>query len=267
MSWTTANILVTSLAYLLSTVLFMAHLLRFQDQMLLWARRSCIGAFALHGIAIVHLYFGPAAATTDWVTSLALVVSFGVVCVYVMGTARGRWVLSGAFLAPIVTVIIFSVWAGVRQPRPVAPEVYSVIAPLHIGASLLGIVAFLVAFVASGFYLVQEYQLKRKTLDMSLDRKGISQVALEKVASKAIGIGFPLYTLGIVLGAVWIMRTEFSQIAAQYVLSVASWGIYGVLLYGHVTAGWRGRKAAMWTIIGFLGALSVTLIYLSRSAT
>jgi ABC-type uncharacterized transport system permease subunit len=50
----------------------------------------------------------------------------------------------------------------------------------------------------------------------------------------------------------------------QYSIAVAAWIMYAVLLVARVTAGWRGRRAAIMTLGGFATSLTVLIIYFVR---
>jgi len=69
-----------------------------------------------------------------------------------------------------------------------------------------------------------------------------------------------------VTGAVWVMRLSGALFTPQYLLATVTWLLYGGLLLARVTAGWRGRKAALVTLAGFGTAMAVLLIYLLRGA-
>ena len=42
------------------------------------------------------------------------------------------------------------------------------------------------------------------------------------------------------------------QFNHKVIFSIASWLIYGWLLFGRYQYGWRGKKATRWTLIGFV---------------
>jgi ABC-type uncharacterized transport system permease subunit len=46
-------------------------------------------------------------------------------------------------------------------------------------------------------------------------------------------------------------RGSFLNLYGREIWSILSWLIYGGLLYARLSAGWRGRKAAVLAIIGF----------------
>jgi len=90
---------------------------------------------------------------------------------------------------------------------------------------------------------------------------------LDALAYEALWLGFPLLTLGIILGllqaqqlwgAYWIWGTKETW-------SLLTWLIYGLLLLARLNAGMRGRKAAILSIVGF-GAVLVTFLGVSLMA-
>jgi ABC-type transport system involved in cytochrome c biogenesis permease subunit len=73
--------------------------------------------------------------------------------------------------------------------------------------------------------------------------------------------GFPLLTLGIITGA---LSAEFSRGAylnwnPEQTWALVTWVFYFVVLMGRLTVGWRAKRAAYLTIIGFAGVI-LTLI-------
>lgn len=50
----------------------------------------------------------------------------------------------------------------------------------------------------------------------------------------------------------------------QYALSFLTWLIFAGLLVGRRVLGLRGRRAAMWTLVGFVMAVSILGVYLLR---
>lgn len=258
-------IIATCLGYLSSTVVYMFYLLRFRESSLRLGRRLMTAAWLLHGCTLVARYLIGAGGGEGLATDILLVASFIAVGAYFLTSYKRPGNMGGAFLAPIVTVVLYSVWEGARQAGRVKDQVMEIVTPLHIAASTIGVMAFTVAFFVSILYLVQDHNLKKHKLLVSSKGRIPPLGTLERANHRAIMIGFPIYTVGIVLGAVWVGKMANHGIPPQYVLAIASWVIYGLLLYSRLTIGWKGRRAAVLTIIGFLSSLSVVLIYMSRT--
>jgi ABC-type transport system involved in cytochrome c biogenesis permease subunit len=112
-------------------------------------------------------------------------------------------------------------------------------------------------------YLLQERQLKSKSLGAMYYRLP-SLDFLDGLGHRALLVGFPLLTAGLITGALqaqaaWgrVLTWDPTQL-----LSLVTWVIYGGLLQARLTAGWRGRKAALLSVLGF-GAVLVTVLGVS----
>ena len=122
----------------------------------------------------------------------------------------------------------------------------------HTICSLLSYVAFLAAFIAGLLFLIQERQLKRKTMGL-LFRRLPSLQALDRVNFLAIGIGFGLLSLGTAFGFLGAGRLlgRWWTGDPKECLTVAVWGAYLVLWLVRRGATLRGRRVALLSILGF----------------
>jgi ABC-type uncharacterized transport system permease subunit len=128
---------------------------------------------------------------------------------------------------------------------------------VHIVLVLLGIAALVFTCVASILYLFQERELKAKK-----PRKFYYRLpalgTLDELISKFMGVGFVLFTLGVIAGSTWAFMSLKDNWIRQpsIVISFFTWGIYLAMICLRVTAGWRGRRAAIMTltVIGFSAA-------------
>jgi ABC-type uncharacterized transport system permease subunit len=80
--------------------------------------------------------------------------------------------------------------------------------------------------------------------------------ALEKVMFRLIATGFGLLTLALITGFVFVTNLFTQNLVQKTVLSIIAWVLFGVLLFGRLRFGWRGRSAVRWTLSGF-GILAV----------
>ena len=74
---------------------------------------------------------------------------------------------------------------------------------VHMTCSLLSYAAFLVAFVSGMLFLIQERQLKRKTMGVLFHRLP-SLETLDRANFLAISAGFGLLSIGVVFGLVGV---------------------------------------------------------------
>ena len=123
---------------------------------------------------------------------------------------------------------------------------------LHTWCSLLSYGAFLAAFVTGILFLIQERQLKRKTMGMLFYRLP-SLDALDRVNFRAISIGFGLLTVGATSGfleAVLLRGRWWTGDPKEY-LTVLLWAGYFALWVLRRRATLRGRRVALLSIAGF----------------
>jgi ABC-type transport system involved in cytochrome c biogenesis permease subunit len=67
-------------------------------------------------------------------------------------------------------------------------------------------------------------------------------------------VGFPFLTFGIISGIIYaqIVRGRFWTWDPKEILAAITWLVYAALLHERLAVGWRGRRAAVMTIVGFL---------------
>jgi len=135
---------------------------------------------------------------------------------------------------------------------------------LHMTCSLLSYVAFLIAFLAGLLFLIQERQLKHKQMGW-LFRRLPALRTLDRINVIAIGAGFCLLSLGVVLG-VWGARAllgDWWRWDPKETLTLVLWASYLVLWLVRLRATLRGRKVALLSILGFTLVL-FTFVGVSR---
>ena len=173
--------------------------------------------------------------------------------------------LVGALLVPVVIVLES---AARLTPERGASTAASILGKLHIGLATIGVAVFAVAAVLAAVYLVAERQLKHRRFG-ALFRQGPPLAMLDGLNRRSILVGFPIFTVAMVTGAIWVMRLPeggpHRLLRPEYALSTITWCLYAALLLARLVAGWRGRRAALVTLLGFGAALGVLAIYLLRS--
>ena len=122
----------------------------------------------------------------------------------------------------------------------------------HVICSLLSDAAFLIAFVAGVLFLVQERQLKRKTMGALFHRLP-SLGRLDDINFAAIGIGFGLLSLGLLCGLLAVRRLFgrwWIGDPKEY-LTLLLWAVYLLLWLVRLRATLRGRRVALLSVLGF----------------
>ena len=176
--------------------------------------------------------------------------AFLIVALYLFIHWRYKAPSLGVFIFPLVFVMSMVATLGNPVSAWSSPVMRNAWLTVHIALVLLGYAALLFTAVGSVLYLFQERQLKAKrpsALSYRLPPLG----TLDDLISKTMAIGFVLITLAVIAGSTWAfieLKTDWIR-QPKIAISFFTWGVYLALVCLRVTAGWRGRKAAVGTIV------------------
>lgn len=161
---------------------------------------------------------------------------------------RYRFESLGLFFFPAVFVLTGT--ASLIAPVGVWPDTTTrnTWLMVHVVFVLLGYVTLFLTALASVVYLIQERHLKSKK-PMELLGKLPPLGTLDDLITKSLGFGFVLMTLGVVTGATW----AFVEVGPRWAdprmtTAIATWAFCLLMVFLRVTAGWRGRKAALMAV-------------------
>jgi ABC-type uncharacterized transport system permease subunit len=76
--------------------------------------------------------------------------------------------------------------------------------------------------------------------------------SLERALFSVIAIGTAALTVAILAGLLFVTNIFAQHLIHKTVLAIVAWAIFACLLFGRWRFGWRGRKAARYTIAGFV---------------
>jgi len=211
-----------------------------------------LAAFLAHGGAIAarSITAGHVAVVTDY-EALSFF-AWLVVGVYVAVELRYRLAAVGAVVAVFAFVVTLGAAVFYSGVEELPPNLRSAWLFVHVTLAFLGNAVLALAFCVSLVYLFHERQLKEKRVGERM-RRLPSLETLDQLNYRALSWGFPLLTLGIITGAVWGKYSwgSFWSWEPREVFSLIVWMLYAGLLQARLVAGWRGRRLATVTIIGF----------------
>jgi ABC-type uncharacterized transport system permease subunit len=122
---------------------------------------------------------------------------------------------------------------------------------LHVLLSMLAWSLLALASVQAGALAVQDSYLRRRK-PTGFVRALPPLMTMEALLFEMIGIGFVLLTLALISGFAFLDDMFAQHLVHKTVLSVLAWLVFGWLLIGRRLWGWRGRKAIIWTMSGFV---------------
>ncbi|UKL14188.1 c-type cytochrome biogenesis protein CcsB [Dissulfurimicrobium hydrothermale] len=238
--------------YFLATAGFLANIITLRKDAGKVANLFLYGAFVAHGLAILLRMFE--AGHTPLV-SMHESLSFVAWCMvggYLILQSLNRVKSLGAFVTPLALVIMIASSIQKRQIPSLPPALQSAWLPIHAAICLAAYAIFALAFCLAIMYLIQERQIKDRRLG-AIFRRLPSLENLDIMIGRCLAVGFLLLTIGIITGSIWAENAWGSYWSwdPKETWSLITWLFYAALLHQRLTVGWRGRKAAIMTILAF----------------
>lgn len=173
----------------------------------------------------------------------------------------GAFLIAVAVVLMIVGQLLGGPAAAVNLGPVQAQQLRSWRVAFHVALILFGNAAFAFGAVSSALYLFQDAQFRRHRTNL-FTRRLPSLATLQTVARRAISLGFPVYTAGLLLGVVRAVEEQVPGwwLDPRIVLAGLIWLVYGtylVLVYRH---GISSRTAAWISIAGFVLVIIVAIL-------
>ncbi len=251
---------IAALLYLLASACFIVYVFFLRDSVSKLSPWILFGGFAAHSAAVaVHFLQTGYPNVTQFREALTLY-CWILVAGYLIVQLKYHVTVLGAIIAPLALLMTLAAFAFGTGPEQLPPELHTYWLPVHVMLAFLGNAAFALAFAVSLIYLMQEHKLKQKKIT-SLMKRFPSLETLDRLNYVFLVWGFPLMTLGILTGSLWagIHWGNYWSWDPRQISSGLAWLFYGAILHGRITAGLRGKKAAVLTMVGFCVVLGYFL--------
>jgi cytochrome c-type biogenesis protein CcsB len=174
---------------------------------------------------------------------------------FLIAYAKYRVASLSVFAFPLIFIMTFVANLDYDPAASIPPVLRSNWIYIHTPMVFLGYAALFIAFLGAIMYLIQEHALKSKH-PVRFHNWLPSLDICDDLAYRSLAIGFPLMTLGIITGALWAQGVGIVWAKDATVLfSFLTWLVYLLLIFYRLIAGWRGRKAAYLSIVGFIGVV------------
>ncbi len=255
-------------AYFASMVLFVIYLASRINATALLANLLAYVGLAVHTAAIGLRWYesyqvpgGIGHAPMSNLYESVVFFAWTIILIYLIIDLKYRQRAVGAFVVPFAFIAM--IWAQLRlndSIEPLVPALQSNWLTYHVITCFLGYAAFAVACGVSIMYLIKIGKEERSSADSPVG--GVlslfpSTKILDDINYKAIMIGFPLLSLGIITGAAWANYAwgTYWSWDPKETWSLIVWFIYAAFLHARFTRGWVGRKAAWLSIVGFAATI------------
>ncbi|HAX99239.1 MAG TPA: c-type cytochrome biogenesis protein CcsB [Candidatus Atribacteria bacterium] len=239
--------------YIIGTSIFLIYLIK---PKLLFAQVAfyfTILGFVFHSTILIYRYFTYAYFPVTNLHQSLFFFAWCLIGIFIIFNIKHKIPVLGSFVTPLACVFLSSSATIFSQcPIPIPPSLRSIWLPIHTSLSFLGEAFFALAFCGGLMYLIQENQIKNKKWSQFLHRLPSLQT-LDDLNYLCLCFGFPFLTLGIITGSIWAEYTwgSYWNWDPKETWSLVTWLIYAALLHGRLIIGWRGKRAALFSIFGF----------------
>jgi cytochrome c-type biogenesis protein CcsB len=256
---------VTTFAYLVSMVLFFAFLASRNKAVGIGGSLAAYAGFLAQTIAIGLRWkesydMGHGHAPLSNLYESVVFFTWTIILIFGILDMKYKYRIIGAFVVPFA--LLGMAWAqlGLQSGiEPLVPALQSNWLLYHVITCFLGYACFAVACGISIMYLIK---IRSESADSNASAGGVvsmfpSARILDDMNYRAIMIGFPLLTLGIITGAAWANYAwgTYWSWDPKETWSLIVWFVYAAFLHARITRGWVGKRAAWLSIIGFAATI------------
>ncbi len=208
--------------------------------------------FAFHTAAIIARYFISGNIPITNLHEASSFFSWCIVLLFFYIVYRYKIYILGAFIMPVVFALMLASSMLPRTIGPLSPVLQSYWLGIHTVFAFIGYAAFAMAFGIGLMYLIQEHYVKSKHIG-GLFRRLPSLQTLDEINYRLVTIGFPFLTLAMITGAIWSEKAwgGYWRWDPKEVWTLITWFVYALVLHVRLTSGWRGKRTAILSIIGF----------------
>ena len=228
----------------------------------------------------------------EYSSLLALLVVVGALVV-VEGVYKVRSLTGFALMFSVLTMAVAVSFLYVG-PGPLVPALNSYWIKIHVQAAIWGSSLFALGGIATIAYLVVDRSERRRlesmsaktpppimggAIDLDADpdvpadlvpdsaedaetrpatrRLVPSAAGLDRLAYRIIAVAFPIWTFAVIAGAIWAQEAwgRYWGWDPKETWSFITWVIFAGYLHARATSGWKGRRAAVIALVGFVSLL------------
>jgi cytochrome c-type biogenesis protein CcsB len=249
-------LVIATLFYLCGTVGYLVYLFRDLRQLHHISWTILLTGALFHGVALVMRTAGTGHLPLTSVQDALCLFAWVFVVTYLILQIYLQLRILGSFVSPLA--VVFMVSSSLLPSNMVLKSEFfkSGWVIVHVASLFLANALFALAFSLGVMYLLQERYIKRKSFGLLYERLPPLD-RLDSIAHYCLMSGFPLMTAGLITGfayAAVVWHTPWSWDPKE-ILSLVTWVIYAVLVHERLAVGWRGRRAAWLSILGFSATL------------
>jgi cytochrome c-type biogenesis protein CcsB len=229
-----------------------------------------VGSVTTRGLSVHRVPWGNMYEFSSMVSLVA-------VTVFLVLLSRQPVRFLGLFvMAPVVLYLGLAGTVLYANAGPLVPALNSYWIKIHVVAAITASGAFMVSGVLTVLYLLKE-RWERRAVSLGPGAAAVAEVGapptgpvttarrgglmawlpdaarLDRLAYGVVSFAFPIWTFAIIAGAIWAEQAWSRAWGwdPKETWSFITWLAYAAYLHARATAGWRGRRAAVLSLIGF----------------
>ncbi len=238
--------------YMLSTAAFVAYLFFQRNAWQKAGHLLLLAGFLCHTLLLLWDGVQSGLFPGSNLSQNLILAAWAFSCVFLLVQYRFQLKVLGVYAAPFAAAVMIMA-AGLPSETAAGSAFFkSFWVFFHVLTMFGGNGALALACGAGILYLIQEGTIKAKRRGFFF-RRLPSLELLDRVGYTCIVSGFTLLTIGLVTGIIYAKTAwgKFWSWDPKEIWSAVVWLFYAALLHERLTVGWRGRKAAIMSIIGF----------------
>jgi len=177
------------------------------------------------------------------------------------------WTLGVFVMGAVVVTLGLADTLIYTAPGDLVPALQSYWLDIHVTAMTLATGIFFVPAVLGFVYLWVDRYTRRVAAGQAAPGNGIVRrlptiEQLDRLTYRTIVFGFPVWTFGVIAGAIWADQAWGRYWGWDPVETWAfiTWVLYAAFLHARATAGWRGRRAHYVQLLGFASLIFNILV-------
>ncbi len=242
-------------AYLVSAAAFIAAFIFSKDKVSRAGVWLSMAAIVLNGLSLIARWISSGHPPLTGIYETLSLFSFfiGIVFIFIV---RKKWVKAGVLgvsVLPLILVFVLVALINYSEAGALAVSLRSIWLFIHVPIAIFSYALFGVAAVCGVLYLLKS----RQRGDEPEGGRSHDINVIDKVVYRSVAGGFIMLTIAIVTGAVWAESAWGSYWSwdPKETWSLITWFVYAIFLHTRLVKGWKGKKAAIIAIIGFVAVI------------
>jgi cytochrome c-type biogenesis protein CcsB len=211
-----------------------------------------LGSLAIRGIAVDRVPWGN---MYEFTLVVALVATIAWLATLVR-MPQLRYL--GLFVMMPVLVLMFLAGTLYTKASKLVPALQSYWLAIHVSSIATAEGILVTSAAITVLYLIRSrYERGSSGRFASWGSRLPAAASLDKAAYRTVAFAFPIYTAGVIFGAIWAEAAwgRYWGWDPKETWAFIAWVIYAMYLHARATAGWRGGRAAYINLLGF-GAMT-----------